>query len=60
MQVKKAESRGLREVYAAEYARLVEPYDEFGYLASNGIAIAFDSKENFDTNCHGSWFNYYR
>ncbi|MCE5328206.1 MAG: hypothetical protein LLG01_17510 [Planctomycetaceae bacterium] len=60
IQAKRADKKGLKEVYANEYARLVEPYDEFGYLAHNPIPIAFDSKENFDTNYNGSWFNYYR
>jgi hypothetical protein len=50
----------MRKVYAEEYARLVEPYDEFGYLKQAGIAVYFDSKENFDTNYESNWYYYYK
>ena len=59
-QVKSYESKGARQQYSKEYARLVAPYDEFGYLAKTGIHVRFDSKENFDTNYKGNWFYYYR
>lgn len=59
-QAKAAEASGLRKVYADEYARLVEPYDEFGYLKRAGIAVYFDSKENFDTNFESNWYYYYK
>jgi hypothetical protein len=48
------------DVYAQEYARVVEPYDEFGYLKENGLFIHFDSKENFDTNYQSNWYYYYK
>lgn len=54
------EANGLKEVYAEEYMRLVKQYDEFGYIAQKGIIVYFDSKENFDRNYKGSWFNYSR
>lgn len=58
-QVKRAQALGLTEKYAKEYARLVERYDEFGYLKKRGISVAFDSKENFDNNYEGTWHHYY-
>lgn len=54
------EAKGLRKVYAEEYLRLVKPHDEFGYVARTGILVAFDSKENFDTNYQGNWYYYYK
>jgi len=59
-QVQRAEAARLREVYAQEYARLVQPHDEFGYLQRRGVLFHFDSKENFDTNYQGNWLSYYR
>ena len=55
-----AEVKGLRQHYAAEYARLVASFDEFGYLARGGVLVSFDSKENFDTNYQSNWFYYYK
>lgn len=54
------DAKGLRKVYAEEYLRVVKPHDEFGYVAQTGILVAFDSKENFDTNYQSNWFYYYR
>jgi hypothetical protein len=34
--------------------------DEFGYLDRQSFQVDIGTKENFDTNYHGSWFNYYR
>lgn len=59
-QVQEAEANGLREIYTREYARMVEPYDEFGYLQRRGIPIGFDSKQNFDANFQSNWFYYDR
>jgi hypothetical protein len=49
----------LRETYLQEYLRLVEPYDEFGYVKKRGLTVRFDSKENFDTNYQSNWYYYY-
>lgn len=46
--------------YAEEYAKVVAPYDEFGYLAENPIPIKCDSKENFECTYRGKWFYYDR
>jgi len=59
-QVKKYEAAGLRERYAQEYAPLVEPHDEFGYISKRNVAVYFDSKENFDANYSGNWYHYYK
>jgi hypothetical protein len=59
-QVKHYEAAGLREAYAREYARLVQPHDEFGYLRRRGVLAYFDSKENFDTNYQSNWYYYYK
>lgn len=59
-QVKHYEAAGLREAYAREYARVVQPHDEFGYLRRRGVLACFDSKENFDTNYESNWYYYYK
>lgn len=59
-QVKQYEAAGLKNTYAQEYSRLVEPYDEFGYLKKRGVSVGFDSKENFDTNFQSNWYYYYK
>ena len=59
-QVKKHESLGVKEIYATAYHRLLGTYDEFGYVQKSQPSITFDSKENFDLNYQGSWYNYYR
>lgn len=59
-QANASELIGLRELYSAEYARLVEPYDEFGYLKKRAVPAYFDSKQNFDTNYESSWYYYYK
>jgi hypothetical protein len=59
-QVKQAQALGLRDQYAQEYARLVERYDEFGYLKKCGVLVSFDSKENFDNNYQSNWYYYYK
>lgn len=59
-QVRHYEAAGLREAYAREYARLVQPHDEFGYLQRRGVLAYFDSKENFDTNYQSNWYYYYK
>ena len=55
-----AKYAGLRETCSQEYLRLVEPYDEFGYVKKRGLRVHFDSKEIFDTKYNSSWFYYYR
>ena len=59
-QVKQYETAGLREACAREYSHLVQPYDEFGYFERRGVAVYFDSKENFDTNYQSNWHYYYK
>ena len=59
-QMKHYEAAGLRDAYAREYARLVEPHDEFGYFRRRGVLAYFDSKENFDTNYESNWYFYYK
>jgi hypothetical protein len=51
---------GMTKRFLEAYADIIEPYDEFGYLSSNPIVPEIDSKENFDSNYKGSWFNYWR
>ena len=59
-QVRKYEAAGLRDLYAEEYARLLQAYDEFGYFQKRGVSAYFDSKENFDTNYQSNWYYYYK
>ena len=46
-QVNQFKAAGLIEEYAREYARIVQVHDEFAYLQKRGVAVYFDSKENF-------------
>jgi hypothetical protein len=41
-----------------DFFELIKPYDEFDYIRREQIWIGFDSKENFDKNYGGSWYNY--
>lgn len=50
----------VRMEYDKLYNDLARGYDTYGYFARTKIDVAFDSKENFDKNYGGSWFNYYR
>lgn len=57
-QLKSHQAFGTRDIYAREYSRLIQPYDQFGYLQKRGIGVYLDSKENFDTNYSANWFYY--
>lgn len=59
-QVKEYEAAGLRDLYAQEYSRLLQAYDEFGYFRKRAVSACFDSKENFDTNYQSNWYYYYK
>jgi hypothetical protein len=59
-QARKHERDGLAEAYASRYFELLKPHDEFDYIRLDEFRVRFDSKENFDKNYKGSWFNYYR
>jgi len=43
-----------------KYFELLKKYDEFNYIHKDNFEIKFDSKENFEKNYQGSWFNYDR
>jgi hypothetical protein len=58
-QAEKASKDGLLAPYAEAYARVVEPYDEFGYVGKHPIKIRFDSFENFHKNYQGNWYYYW-
>jgi hypothetical protein len=58
-QVKRHEADGKKKEYAKRYFGILKSYDEFDYLKESEFKIDFDSKENFDENYNGSWFNYY-
>lgn len=51
---------GRLEGYADRYFKLLRQHDEFGYLDRGEFSVESDSKENFDKNYNGSWFNYAR
>jgi len=55
-----AVNKGMIDLYQDAYSKIIEPYDEFGYLSRNPIIPELDSKENFDKNYHSSWFYYWR
>jgi hypothetical protein len=59
-QARNCEKNGLKTAYSLEYSRLVEPYDEFGYLRQRGVTVTFDSKENFDKNYQSNWYYFYK
>jgi hypothetical protein len=51
---------GTNEDIHERLKRLVLRHDEFGYVRNGGLDIRFDSKEVFDRDYAGSWFNYER
>lgn len=51
---------GTAEKCAQAYARLLAPFDEFGYLHSNPLHIRFDSREIFHKHYNDSWWNYWK
>jgi len=55
-----AEKSGMKNHYLNAYSKIIEPYDEFGYLGKTPIIPEIDSKENFDKNYQSSWFYYWR
>jgi hypothetical protein len=59
-QLRLAEAAGKRAEYSRAYFELLAGRDEFGYLDEESFQVDFDTKENFDANYQGSWFNYYR
>lgn len=59
-QIKEFEHSGLREVWTREFSALLGPYDEFGFFELHPPVLALDSKENFEKNYNGRWFNYFR
>jgi hypothetical protein len=59
-QVRGSERSDIRERCAHEYAKVIAPYDEFGYVARRPIELLFDSRENFEKKYGGSWFAYDR
>jgi len=52
--------KGMINQYQTAFSKIIEPYDEFGYLINNPIIPHIDSKENFDQNYQSSWFYYWR
>ncbi|MCJ8328402.1 MAG: hypothetical protein HRT89_01235 [Lentisphaeria bacterium] len=46
--------------YREAYFEIIKKYDEFNYLDSKILKIEYDSKEKFDKDYNGSWFNYDR
>ena len=39
---------------------LAQQYDAFNYLKEEPIFFGYDSKDNFDKNFNGNWYDYYR
>jgi len=48
------------DAWADSYFALANRHDEFGYLTRDDVAIAVDSKENFDTNYASNWYYYFK
>ena len=46
--------------FKEKYFNLIKPYDEFGYITLDNLAVYFDSKQNFDEKYESNWFYYYR
>jgi hypothetical protein len=59
-QAKAARDTGKLEAFAADFAKVVRPHDEFGYIADAPANTYIDSKENFDTNHQSNWYHYYK
>lgn len=59
-QAKDANKNGSKKEWSEIYFNVLKKYDEFGYFNKESFSVSVDSKENFDINYKGSWFNYYR
>ena len=59
-QAKDNEANGLKKNITKRYFDLLKQYDEFDYYKEDEFSIAFDSKENFDTNYESNWYYYYK
>lgn len=59
-QASKHQQSSLREQIEGMVGSLISPHDEFGYFQSHPVASTLDSKEVFDRDYRGSWFNYLR
>lgn len=59
-QLKKYRDSEIHEKWKNQYYQLLQAYDEFDYFKNDYFYFDLDSKENFDNNYEGSWFNYYR
>lgn len=59
-EVKAALAAGTTEAYSQAYGRLLEPYDEFGYLRDNPLQVRIDSYESFQKHYNGNWFHYWK
>lgn len=51
---------GLTTQCSDALAEIMSAYDEFGYFRRQPGQVTFDSKENFEKNYQGNWFNYDR
>ena len=51
---------GTTEELKILFLNLLKKYDEFNYINKDNFVVRFDSKEKFDTENDGNWFNYSR
>jgi len=50
----------LKAKWSNAYAEMISAHDDFGYFRREPAQVIFDSKENFEREYQGNWFNYDR
>jgi hypothetical protein len=50
----------LKAKWSNAYAEMISAHDDFGYFRRKPAQVIFDSKENFEREYRGNWFNYDR
>lgn len=55
-----AKSSGYIHELSDKYFRVLNKYDEFGYLDKQTFSVRVDSKEVFDSQYQSNWFYYYK
>ncbi|WP_367899203.1 hypothetical protein AB3N61_18565 [Leptospira sp. WS58.C1] len=59
-QLENAINKGKTDLISSSYFNLLKRFDEFSLIERDLFTLSFDSKENFDRNYNGNWFNYWR
>jgi hypothetical protein len=59
-QVKKYSNNEIKQLLTKKCFEVIKKFDDFNYFQEGQFLVQIDSKENFESNYKGSWFNYDR